>query len=117
VKHKAHLVAKGYIQKQGDDIEEVFALVARLESIRLLLAIAAHHSWKVHHMDVKFTFLNDELKETIYVQQPPSFLEKDNPNKVLRLHKALYGLLQAQRAWNVKLDNNPTVAVVQALCL
>ena len=67
VKHKARLVAKGYVQKQGVDFEEVFTPVARLESVRLLLAIAAHHSWEVHHMDVKSTFLNGELKETVYV--------------------------------------------------
>ena len=67
VKHKALLVVKGYVQKQGVDFEEVFASVTRLESVRLLLAIAAHHSYEVHHMDVKFTFLNGELKETIYV--------------------------------------------------
>ena len=68
VKHKARLVAKGYIQKQGVNFEEVFAPVARLESVRLLLVIAAHYSWEVHHMDVKSTFLNGELKETIYVR-------------------------------------------------
>ena len=67
VKHKAHLVAKGYVQKQGVDFEEVFAPVARLESVRLLLAIAAYHSWEVHHMDVKSAFLNGELKEIVYV--------------------------------------------------
>ena len=105
VKHKARLVAKGYVQKQGVDFEEVFAPVARLESVHLLLAIAAHHSWEVHHMDVKSAFLNGELKETVYVRQPPNFLDNDNPDKVLRLHKALYGLRQAPRAWNAKLDS------------
>ena len=95
VKHKARLVAKGYVQKQGVDFEEVFAPVARLESVHLLLAIAAHHSWEVHHMDVKSAFLNGELKETVYVRQPPAFLDNDNPDKELRLHKALYGLRQA----------------------
>ena len=68
VKHKARLVAKGYVQKQGVDFEEVFAPVARLEFFRLLLAIMAHHSWEVHHMDVKSAFLNGELKETVYVR-------------------------------------------------
>ena len=68
VKHKACLVAKGYVQKQGVDFEEVSAPVARLEFVNLLLAIATHHSWEVHHMDVKSTFLNGELKEVIYVQ-------------------------------------------------
>ena len=105
VKHKACLVAKGYVQKQGVDFEEVFTPVARLESVWLLLAIAAHHSWEVYHMDVKSAFLNGELKEIIYVQQPLGFMDNDNPDKVLHLHKALYGLRQAPRAWNVKLDS------------
>jgi hypothetical protein len=105
VKHKAHLVTKGYVQKEGIDFNEVFVPVARLESVRLLLAIAAHHSWEVHHMDVKSTFLNGDLKEVVYVQQRPGFINDNNPDKVLRLHKALYGLRQAPRAWNAKLDN------------
>ena len=67
MKHKTQLVAKGYVQKQWVDFEEVFAAVARLESVHLLLAIAAHHSWEVHHMDVKSAFLNEKLKETVYV--------------------------------------------------
>ena len=79
--------------------------VARLESVSLLLAIVVHCSWEVHHMDVKFSFLNGELKETVYVRQPPGFLDNDNPDKVLRLHKALYGLRQAPRALNAKLDS------------
>ena len=61
VKHKARLVAKGYVQREGVDFEEVFAPVARLESVRLILAVAAHRGWEVHHMDVKSAFLNDEL--------------------------------------------------------
>ena len=83
VKH-THLVAKSYVWKQGVEFEEVFAPVARLESVCLLLAIAAHYSWEVHHMDVKSAFLDGELMETVYVRQPPSFLDNDNPNKVLR---------------------------------
>ena len=67
-------------------------MVARLESVRLLLTIMAHHSWEVHHMDVKSAFLNEELKETIYVRQPPRFLDNDNLDKILHLHKTLYGL-------------------------
>jgi hypothetical protein len=105
VKHKAHLVVKGYVQKEGIDFSEVFALVARLELVRLLLVIAAHLSWEVHHMDVESAFLNGELKEVMYVQQPPRFIDENNPGKVLRLHRALYGLRQAPRAWNAKLDS------------
>jgi hypothetical protein len=66
--------------------------MVRLESVHLLLGIAAHHSWEVHHMDVKSAFLNGELKEVVYVQPPPRFIDDNNPGKVLRLHKALYGL-------------------------
>jgi hypothetical protein len=104
VKHKACLVAKGYVQKEGVDFCEVFAPVARLKSVCLLLAIAAHHSWEVH-MDVKSAFLNGDLKEVIYVQQPPGFIDNNNSGKVLQLHKALYGLRQAPRAWNAKLNS------------
>ena len=82
VKHKTHLVTKGYIHKQGVDFEEIFASVARLEFVRLLLAIAVHHFWEVHHMDVKSAFLNGDRKETVYVRQPPGFLDNDNPSKV-----------------------------------
>jgi hypothetical protein len=106
IKHKARLVAKWYVQQQGVDYDEVFAPVARMESIRVLLAIAAQEGWFVHHMDVKSAFLHGELKEEVYVQQPPGFLAAGHEGKVLKLHKALYGLRQAPRAWNVKLDNS-----------
>jgi hypothetical protein len=71
IKHKARLVAKGYVQRQGVDFDEVFAPVARMETVRLLLAIAAHCEWQVHHMDVKSAFLNGDLTEEVYVHQPP----------------------------------------------
>jgi hypothetical protein len=83
---------------------EAFAPVARLELVRLLLTIAAHYGWGVHHMGIKSVFLNGELQEEVYVQQPPGFIDDKNKHKVLRLHKALYGLRQAPRAWNQKLD-------------
>jgi hypothetical protein len=106
VRHKVRLVVKGYSQRQGVDYEEVFARVARLEAERLLIALAAHQSWEVHHLDVKSTFLNRELNEEVYVAQPPSFVRADSEGKVLRLKKALYGLHQAPRAWNQKLDTS-----------
>ena len=92
------------MQQPGIDFEEVFAPVARLESVRLLLALAAHRGWSVHHMDVKSAFLNGDLQEEVYVIQPPGFIVTGKEHKVLRLHKALYGLRQAPRAWNTKLD-------------
>nr|GEW14323.1 ribonuclease H-like domain, reverse transcriptase, RNA-dependent DNA polymerase [Tanacetum cinerariifolium] len=105
IKHKARLVAKGYIQKHGIDFEEVFAPVARMETIRLLLAIAANNKWEVHHLDVKSAFLHGDLKEEVYVTQPEGFIKGQDKGKVYRLIKSLYGLRQAPRAWNIKLDN------------
>jgi hypothetical protein len=67
IRHKVRLVVKGYAQQQGIDYEEVFAPVARLEAIRLLLALVAEEGWQVHHMDVKTTFLNGDLLEEVYV--------------------------------------------------
>ncbi|WVZ92767.1 hypothetical protein U9M48_038809 [Paspalum notatum var. saurae] len=106
IKHKARLVAKGYVQRQGIDFDEVFAPVARMETVRVILAVAAHHGWSVHHMDVKTAFLNGDLQEEVYVTQPPGFTAAGHEDKVLKLHKALYGLRQAPRAWNAKLDTN-----------
>ncbi|KAM0853640.1 hypothetical protein ACQ4PT_050938 [Festuca glaucescens] len=73
VKHKARLVARGFLQQEGVDFNDAFAPVARMESVRLLLALAAQEGWRVHHMDVKSAFLNGDLKEEVYVQQPPGF--------------------------------------------
>jgi hypothetical protein len=76
--------------------------------VRLLLVVAAQKKWEVHHMDVKTAFLNGELGEEVYVVVPPGFAAATSSSKVLRLHKALYGLRQATRAWNIKLDQVPT---------
>jgi hypothetical protein len=106
VKYKARLVAKGYVQKKGIDYEEVFAPVARLETVRLILAMAANRGWEVHHLDVKTAFLNGELIEDVYVTQPEGFVKEGQEQMVFKLRKALYGLKQAPRAWNVKLDSS-----------
>ncbi|GJT74454.1 retrovirus-related pol polyprotein from transposon TNT 1-94 [Tanacetum coccineum] len=99
LKNKARLVAHGYYQEEGINFEESFALVARLEAIRIFLAFAAHMSMVVYQMDVKTAFLNGNLREEVYVSQPDGFMDKDNPNHVYKLKKALYGLKQAPRAW------------------
>jgi hypothetical protein len=104
IKNKARLIAKGYVQQDGVDFDEIFAPVARMESVRLVLALAADEGWEVHHMDVKTTFLNGELAEEVYVQQPEGFVTAGEELKVLRLLRALYGLRQALRAWYEKLD-------------
>jgi hypothetical protein len=67
VRHKARLVAKGYVQCQGIDFDEVFAHVARMELVRAVLVVAAHHGWHIHHMNVKSAFLNGDLAEEVYV--------------------------------------------------
>nr|GEZ19272.1 retrovirus-related Pol polyprotein from transposon TNT 1-94 [Tanacetum cinerariifolium] len=99
LKNKARLVARGYRQEEGIDFEESFALVARLEAIRIFLAYAAHKNMVVYQMDVKTAFLNGNLREEVYVIQPDEFVDLDNPNHVYKLKKALYGLKQAPRAW------------------
>jgi hypothetical protein len=90
------------------DYDEVFAPVARLETVRILLAIAAEGEWEVHHMDVKSAFLNGDLREEVYVLQPLGFVCPAAKRKVLKLKKALYGLKQAPQAWNAKLDEELT---------
>ena len=87
------------------DFDEVFAPVARIETVRLLIALAAQKGWQVHHMDVKSAFLNGDLVEEVYVQQPPGFVVEGGSGKVLKLKKAFYGLRQAPRAWNARLDS------------
>jgi hypothetical protein len=107
MRHKARR-ERGYVQRTRINFDEVFAPVARLESMRMLVALTAHARWTVHHMGVKSVFLNGTLREEIYIHQPPGFIVAGNENKVLRLHKALYGLRQAPRPWNAK--HNATMA-------
>ncbi|KAG8480419.1 hypothetical protein CXB51_025096 [Gossypium anomalum] len=103
-KYKARLVVKGYSQQYGIDFEETFAPVARLDTIKLLLSLAAQKQWKIHQLDVKSAFLNGYLKEEIYVEQPDGFQIQGHEDKVYRLKKALYGLKQAPRAWYDRID-------------
>nr|KYP66220.1 Retrovirus-related Pol polyprotein from transposon TNT 1-94 [Cajanus cajan] len=103
-RYKARLVAKGYSQRAGIDYDEVFAPVARLETVRLIISLAAQNNWKIHQMDVKSAFLNGVLEEEVYIEQPQGYEVKGEEDKVLRLKKALYGLKQAPRAWNVRID-------------
>ncbi|GKC20099.1 zinc finger, CCHC-type containing protein [Tanacetum coccineum] len=96
--------AIGLKWEQGIDFDEVFAPVARIETVYLILALAAYHEWQVYHLDVKSAFLHRELKEEVYVTQPEGFIQQGKSGKVYKLTKALYGLRQAPRAWNIKLD-------------
>ncbi|GJW61585.1 retrovirus-related pol polyprotein from transposon TNT 1-94 [Tanacetum coccineum] len=99
IKNKARLVAQGYTQEEGIDYDEVFAFVARIKAIRLLLAYASFKDFVVYQMDVMSAFLYGKIKEEVYVCQPPGFEDPDFPDRVYKVEKALYGLHQAPRAW------------------
>ena len=101
-KYKARLVAKGYTQREGIDYEENFSPVVRFVSIRLIVAIVAHLDLELFQMDVKTAFLNGELDEEIYMDQPISFEVKEQGRKVCRLKRSIYGLKQASRQWYFK---------------
>ncbi|GKA07765.1 retrovirus-related pol polyprotein from transposon TNT 1-94 [Tanacetum coccineum] len=99
IRNKSRLVAKGYRQEEGIYFEESFSPVARLDSVRIFVAYAAHKNFTIFQMDVKTTFLNGPLKEEVFVRQPDGFVDPEFPNHVYRLKKALYGVKQAPRAW------------------
>jgi len=96
-KYKTRLVAKGYIQKEGEDYFDTYSPVACLTTIRVLLSLAVSHGLLVHQMDVKTAFLNGELEEEIYMDQPDRFVAKGHEGKVCKLLKSLYGLKQAPK--------------------
>jgi Reverse transcriptase (RNA-dependent DNA polymerase) len=97
-RYKARLVVKGYRQKASIDYDEVFAPMARMETIRLLISIAAQFEWLIYQMDVKSAFLNEVLKEDVYVEQSLGYMKSGKEQKMLKLKKAFYGLKQALRA-------------------
>ncbi|GKA87603.1 retrovirus-related pol polyprotein from transposon TNT 1-94 [Tanacetum coccineum] len=108
-RNKARLVAQGYNQQEGIDYDETYAPVARLESIRILLAYACALDFKLFQMDVKSAFLNGFINEEVYVAQPSGFIDFKKPNHVYKLKKALYGLKQRYIAWYVRLKRFPSI--------
>ena len=98
-RYKARLVAKGFTQTYGVDYQETFAPVAKMNSIRILLSLAANLEWPLHQFDVKNAFLNGDLEEEVYMDIPPGFEDTKTYGKVCRLRKSLYGLKQSPRAW------------------
>jgi hypothetical protein len=101
--YKARLIANGYAQTHGIDYEETFALVAKMATMRPVIAVAASRGWVLHQMDVKNAFLHIELQEEVYLEQPLRYEDMSHPDYVCKLRKALYGLKQALRAWHDKI--------------
>ncbi|KAM2593818.1 hypothetical protein TB1_042916 [Malus domestica] len=98
-RYKVRLVAKGYTQTFGVDYQETFALVAKMNTIRVLLSLAANFDWPLKQFDVKNAFLYGDLEEEVYMDFPPGYEVPNGAGKVCRLRKALYGLKQSPRAW------------------
>ena len=98
MRNKARLVCKGCAQVEGQDFDETFAPVEILEAIRMFLSYASHKKFNVYEMDVMLAFINGDLEEEVYMEQPEGFQLTDNSDHVCKLKKALYGLKQAPRA-------------------
>ncbi|KAK9083162.1 hypothetical protein Scep_029633 [Stephania cephalantha] len=107
-RHKARLVAKCYNQKDGIDYKETFSPVSKKDSLRIIMALVAHYNLELHQMDVKTAFLNGDLEEEVYMDQPEGFLTTGKENLVCKLKKSIYGLKQASRQWYIKFNNTIT---------
>ena len=101
---KARFVAKGFRQVQGVEYDETFSPIAMLKSVQILLAIAAFYNFEIWQMDVKTAFLNGFLKEELYMMKPEGFVDPKGANKVCKLQRSIYGLLQASWSWNIRFD-------------
>src|SRR5262249_23178283 len=103
-KFKARLVVVGYTQKKGIDYFDTYSPVTKIATIRSLIALSAIRGLIIHQMDVKTAFLNGDLEEEIYMEQPEGLVVTGQENKVCKLRKSLYGLKQAPKQWYEKLD-------------
>ena len=105
-RYKARLVAKGYDQKEGIDYNETFAPVVNGKSIRVVFTLAAMNDCEIDHLDVKTAFLNADIKEEVYMEQPEGYKEKGKQHMVCRLNKTIYGVKQAPNEWNNEINGS-----------
>ena len=103
--YKARLVAKGFTQKDGVNYKETFSPVSKNDSFRIIMALVAHYDLELHQMDVKTVFLNGNLNEEVYMDQPIGFIEKGKEHMVCKLKRSIYGLKQASRQWYLKFND------------
>nr|KYP65681.1 Retrovirus-related Pol polyprotein from transposon TNT 1-94 [Cajanus cajan] len=104
-RHKARLVAKGFTQKDDIDYKETFSPVSKKDSFRIIMALVAHYDLELHQMDIKTAFLNGNLEENVYMDQPVGFIEEGKEHMVCKLKKSIYGLKQASRQWYIKFSD------------
>ena len=104
-RYKAQFVVRGYSQEAGVDYDEIYAPVARYNSIQTVLAIANALDFELHQMNVKTTFLNVKSDQEFYMAQPDACVQKEHPNKVCKLNRSIYGLKQSARCWNLEIDS------------
>ena len=103
---EARLVAQGYTQREGLDYNETFSPVVQPESVRSVTALSCQEGLKLHQMDITTAFLNGDLEETVYMNQPEGFVANGQEHLVCRLKKSLYGLKQSSRCWNLALHSH-----------
>jgi hypothetical protein len=104
-KCKSILVEKGCSQKESIDYEKTFSPVAKLNTIRMLIPLATKYHWKLHQLDVKYSFLNGELKEEVYLTQREGFVKSGQEHLVCKLKKSFYGMKHSPRSWYEKINS------------
>ncbi|KAL0559465.1 hypothetical protein IC582_004076 [Cucumis melo] len=107
-RYKARLVAKGYTQKDGIDYKETFSPVSKKDSLRIIMTLVAHYDLELHQMDVKTAFLNGNLDEKVFMDQPEGFMVEGKEHMVCKLKRSIYGLKQAFRQWYLKFNDTIT---------